>query len=543
MFRTLIYVFLCVLMLQSCATSTKSFETSEIALIPKPNTFQLQESSFQFTKNTTISIENKVQEKAATYLVNLFDLAANFNFKINTNNNRASIHFIEEKSLAPEAYQLIVTPKKITIKASNYAGYLYGIQTIRQLLPISIEKNTGETSKWLIPCVTIKDAPRFVWRAFMLDEARYFHGEKFVKQLLDQMALLKMNIFHWHLTDDSGWRIEIKKYPLLTEIGSIRTNSEIETWGSGKSSGKPHGGYYTQEQIKDIVAYAAERNITIVPEFDVPGHSSAAIAAYPWLGTVGKKIEVPVIFETFDVYDVTKPEVKKFVKDVLLELFELFPSPYIHIGGDEVNYKFWNESPTVQSYMKQHNIKTPADLQISFTNNISNFIEQNGRRMMGWNEIMGVNIHKDVAAKKDDKNAETSLAKNVVVHFWYGSLDLAIRAAKEGYGIVNSLNRLTYLNKDYEAITLESAYNFEPIPDGLEAKYHKNIYGSGCQLWSEWTPTFKEVEYQIFPRISAFAEVGWTATKNKDFKSFQKSLKKIQQRWDLLGINYAKIVE
>ncbi len=236
-----------------------------------------------------------------------------------------------------------------------------------------------------------------------------------------------MNTLHWHLIDDAGWRVEIKKYPLLTEVGAFRADTEIETWKSGKTSGEPHGGFYTQEQIKDIVAYAKARNINVVPEFEMPGHSSAAIAAYTWLGTAGVDIDVPVTFgRLYDNYDVTKPEVITFIKDVLTELFELFPSEVIHIGGDEVGYEVWEKSASVQKYMKEHNINTPADLQIDFTNKISQYIGENGRRMMGWNEILGKNIHTDFAEKKGDQEAETELAKNVIVHFWKGRFGIII---------------------------------------------------------------------------------------------------------------------
>ncbi|WP_254712598.1 beta-N-acetylhexosaminidase [Polaribacter haliotis] len=378
----------------------------------------------------------------------------------------------------------------------------------------------------------------------MLDESRYFHGEEFVKMILDEMARLKMNVFHWHLTDDAGWRIEIKKYPKLTEIGSKRKDTEIGSWGSNKTSGESHSGFYTQEQIKNIVSFATERHITIVPEFEMPGHSSAAIAAYTWLGTAGKAIEVPVKFgRHFDNYDVTKPKVVQFIKDVLSEMFALFPSDVIHIGGDEVGYKVWEESPHVQKYMKKNGLKTPADLQISFTNDISKFIKQKGKRMMGWNEIMGANIHKGFEEKQNDKDAETELAKNVIVHFWKGDIDLATKAAEKGYGIVNSLHSNTYLDYSYKSINLEKAYNFNPIPKGLNIKYHENVYGLGCQMWSEWTPKNSDVEYQTFPRIAAYAEVGWTNLENKNFTDFKQRLKKIKQYWDEKNINYAKDID
>ena len=502
-------------------------------IIPKPNEISFEKGNFILNSKTSI-YSTAETAKVALMIQKFFNTTNGLNLKIknSTKIKKNSIHLKLDTQLKKEAYTLTVSKNRIEITGGTTAGLFYGFQSIRQLI----------TNSNNIPLVKISDAPRFHWRAYMLDEARYFHGEKFVKQLLDQMALLKMNVFHWHLTDDAGWRIEIKKYPKLTEIGSKRKDTEIGTWKSGKTSGKPHSGFYTQKQIKNIVAYAAERNITIVPEFEMPGHSSAAIAAYPWLGTSGNKIEVPVKFgRHYDNYDITKPEVIQFVKDVLVEIFELFPSEVIHIGGDEVGYKVWEDSEHVQNYMKEKGLNTPADLQIYFTNTISKFIEKNGRRMMGWNEIMGKNIHKGFEEKKDDKEAETSLAKNVVIHFWKGNLDLATEAAEKGYGIVNSLHSNTYLDYGYKSISLKKAYSFNPIPKGLDAKYHKNIYGLGCQMWSEWTPTYKEIEYQTFPRIAAFAEVGWTNTSSKDYESFKLALKKLQQHWDLLKINYAKV--
>ncbi len=541
--RSILHVFILTILLSSCSEKNKTFTESEIAMLPKPATLVLGEESFAFKDGLSVSIESDEQKSTANYLISLIESKTGFQLELKEE-GKASIAFAKVEGLESEAYQLDVTPKQIVIKASDAAGYFYGVQSIRQLLSKEVSTETNK-EKWLVPSIAITDNPRFKWRAYMLDESRYFHGEDFVKMLLDQMALLKMNVFHWHLVDDAGWRIEIKKYPLLTEVGAFRSDSEIGTWKSGKTSGEPHGGFYTQEQIKNIVAYAAEKNITVVPEIEMPGHSSAAIAAYTWLGTAGVDIDVPIKFgRLYDNYDVTKPEVIRFIKDVLTEVFTLFPSEVIHIGGDEVGYKVWEDSKPVKKYMREHGINTPADLQIDFTNNISKFIEENGRRMMGWNEIMGVNIHEGFEEKKHDKAAETELAKNVVVHFWKGNLDLATEAAKKGYGIVNSLHSNTYLDYDYKDISLEKAYNFNPIPEGLDSKYHKNIYGLGCQMWSEWTPTNADVEHQTFPRIAAFAEVGWAQLENKDFNSFKVALKRVQEEyWDGLNINYAKVLE
>lgn len=514
-------------------TNTIIAQKQTVTIIPKPNNMTVLDGNFLINNKTTI-IGDAATKDVVKLIQDYFKNTNTINISESKKAKKNTIHLKLDAQLEKEAYKLIVSKKGIEIIGGTTTGLFYGFQSLKQLL------NKGNK----VAFIEIDDAPQFQWRAYMLDESRYFHGEAFVKQMLDEMAFLKMNTFHWHLTDDAGWRIEIKKYPLLTEVGSKRKDTEIGTWKSGKTAGEPHSGFYTQEQIKDIVAYAAERHITIVPEFEMPGHASSAIAAYPWLGTDGKEIEVPVTFgRHYDNYDVTKPEVIQFIKDVLTELFALFPSEVIHIGGDEVGYKVWEESASVQKYMKEKRLETPADLQIYFTNNISKFIEQNGRRMMGWNEIMGKNIHTDFAEKNDDEEATTSLAKNVVVHFWKGNLDLLTEAAEKGYGIVNSLHSSTYLDYNYNNIGLKKAYSFNPIPKGLDEKYHQNIYGLGCQMWSEWTPTNKDVERQTFPRIAAYAEVGWTSTDNKDYKSFKKSLKKTQERWDNLGINYAKILE
>lgn len=515
-------------------SNSELWSQASINIIPQPNEIKMTQGD-PFILSDNIQI---VAEDAAVFSANQLSEAieeiTGKTLKINKNARGKFISYSLDNKLANEAYQLNIEKKGVQITASGQAGWYYGTQSLIQLL------ESSETLAGMI----IEDSPRFSWRAYMLDEARHFQGEAFVKKTLDEMARLKMNVFHWHLIDDAGWRIEIKKYPKLTEIGSKRADTEIGTWKSGKLAGEPHSGYYTQEQIKDIVAYAQARAITIVPEIEMPGHSSAAIASYPWLGTEGKISEVPILFgRHYDNYDVTKPEVVDFIHDVLMEVFELFPSKVIHIGGDEVDFTVWKETKHVQDYMKANKINTPADLQIQFTNNISKFIEKNGRRMMGWNEITGVNVHTDFEERKDDVDAETSLAKNVVVHFWKGDIALINDAAEQGYAMVNSLHSRTYLDYSYKSISVEKAYGFDPIPKKLDKKYHANIYGLGCQMWGEWTPDIKTVEYQTYPRIAAFAEVGWTKTEAKDYNSFVSRLKVMQKHWDKKGINYAKVID
>lgn len=427
-----------------------------------------------------------------------------------------------------EAYTLKTDAGRIVITGSDAAGVFYGIQTLRQIIQT-------KGSQLEIQKATITDYPRFAWRAFMLDEGRHFKGAEVVKQLLDQMASLKMNVFHWHLTEDQGWRIEIKKYPKLTEVGAFRDSTEIDHFGSERYDGKPHGGFYTQEQIKEIVKYAADRHIMIVPEIEMPGHASAAIAAYPWLGASGKAIKVPCRFGVqYDVYNVADPKVVDFLKDVLEEVLALFPSPVIHIGGDEVRYNQWNDSPQVKAYMKAHNLKTASDLQIYFTNEMSNWLASKGRRMMGWNEITGAKLHE--YQPEDETNGTEQLANGTVVHFWKGDTTLIRQTVAKGYDIVNSYHIYTYLDYDYETIPLTKAYEFEPLLESLTQEESAHVLGTGCQMWGEFIPTVESMNKRVYPRIAAYAEVDWTQKDNRDYIRFRRSLNQWLDKWANQGI-------
>ncbi|WP_430974231.1 beta-N-acetylhexosaminidase [Sunxiuqinia rutila] len=501
-------------------------------IIPRPQEIKQQDGHFAINPQTKIITGVAGYESAKT-LQQQLQTAFGLENQLEENNKQKEnyILFKQNGKLSKEAYELNISPKSIEISASTATGWFYGVQTLLQLM----DENPGE-----IPAVAISDSPRFHWRAFMLDESRYFKGAEQVKLLLDEMARLKMNVFHWHLVDDQGWRIEIKKYPLLTQIGSKRSSTQVGPlkWDSPIQSAEPHEGFYTQEQIKEIIAYAKARHITIVPEIEMPGHSSAAIAAYPWLGTAKKEIEVPTKFGVgTDVYDVSDPKVYQFLTDVLDEVMELFPSEVIHIGGDEVKYDHWKSSETVQAYMKKNGIASPAGLQVFFTNRISNYLESKGRRMMGWNEIMGHNLHH--FQDDSDTKVDQQLAQQTLIHFWKGDLNLATTAASNGYEIVNSLHSLTYLDYDYQSIPLSKAYHFDPIPEGLAKEYHSKVIGTGSQMWGEWIPTNGHMHFMVFPRLAAYAEVGWTELANKDFDSFKTALKKLQAIWQEKGIYYA----
>ena len=440
-----------------------------------------------------------------------------------------------------EAYSIQSSPSGIILSAADARGIFYAGQSLVQMMPSVFHDRTADKSavRWNISETPfrIMDYPRFSWRALMIDEARHFFGEKTIKQIIDQMALLKMNILHWHLTDDTGWRIEIKKYPRLTSIGSKRRESEIGTWNSGKSDGTPHEGFYTQEQIRDIVQYAARRNITIVPEIEMPGHASAAAVAYPFLSlkTPG---EVPTTFIVNTAFDPTSEKTYAFLSDVLDEITALFPGRIIHIGGDEVRYdKQWKGVPEIEEFMKKNGMKSYADVQMHFTNRMSGIIAQKGRRMMGWNEIYGHDVNGDGGGK-----AGAKLDTNAVIQFWKGNTGLAKNAIRDGHDVINSLHTSTYLDYSYGSIPLQKAYGFEPVFPGLEEQYQSRVKGLGAQVWTEWISTPERLHYQAFPRACAFAEVGWPPAGKKDFPDFKKRLKAYSERMDMMGIKFARNV-
>ncbi|UZR96414.1 beta-N-acetylhexosaminidase [Chondrinema litorale] len=512
------------------------FAQKNIKIIPQPNKIELGEGEFTLNTKTQI-IASKELQNEVNFLADVLKKGFNKNAKIQSKGKGITLAIDPtlKSQYGEEGYILLINTDEVSIKSASSTGVFYGVQSFRQLLPTDFEYST-QPADILIPTIKITDTPRFPWRAFMLDESRHFKGSEEVKKLLDQMALLKMNTFHWHLTDDQGWRIEIKKYPKLTEIGSKRADTQTER-KSDKRTGEPHEGFYTQKQIKEIIEYATERHITIVPEIEMPGHAMAAVAAYPWLGSLGTTTAVPETFGKMDdSFNIADPKVITFLKDVLDEVIALFPGEVVHIGGDEVNFEPWEKSEEVQKFMKENGLKSPVDLQVYFTNQISNYIDSKGKRMMGWNEIMGDNIHEENQEKTLE--VEQKLANSAIVHFWKGDLNLITRAVKDGYNVVNSNHWDTYLDYTFERTPLSKSYAFNPIPEGLEEKYHSYILGFGTQMWTEWLPTQEKLERQIFPRLAAYSEVGWTNLANKDFTNFEDKLEKLKQRWNLAGVYF-----
>ena len=425
-----------------------------------------------------------------------------------------------------EAYRLAVmspdSKKQIVATADARVGLLYALQTLRQM-------TTPQNGLVTIPACVITDAPAFPWRAYMQDESRHFQGAETVKNLLDEMARLKMNTFHWHLVDDQGWRIEIKKYPKLTELGSKRDFDHMNVTSEEWDELFPKRAYYTQDEIRDIVKYADDRGIKVIPEIEVPGHASASIYAYPWIGATSRREGKAVVG---DLYDVTDPKVEEFLHDILDEVVALFPSKIVHIGGDEANYTHWQNSEEIQAFMKANGLPTCSDLQVWAINRMSKYLASKGCRMIGWNEITGDNVRGEahVQASQSEK-----LAPGTIVQFWDGDISLVNKAIEKGYDVVNSNRFFTYLDYPYEVTPFEKAYSFNPIPDGLADADKEKILGTGCQMWGEFTPNLDRLYYQIFPRIAAYAECGWTPADKKYYEDFRKRLKKIENIWKEKG--------
>lgn len=432
------------------------------------------------------------------------------------------------KNLGSEGYTLEIMPLKIKISAMNPAGVFYGIQTLRQLLPIEIEsRKIVKNVEWEIPCLKIEDYPRFAWRGYMLDEARHFHGKEVVKKILDFIAFFKMNRFHWHLTDDQGWRIEIKNYPKLTEIGSKREETQVGGRFSKKRNGIPHSGYYTEEEIAEIVRYAKNRFVKIIPEIDLPGHSRAALASYPNLSCKGYPFRVSTHWGFHkDVMCIGKDEVFEFTNTVLNEIVAIFSSNLIHIGGDEVLMERWKECPDCQDKLKSEGLKNEKELQSYFTNRISKYLNSKNQKVICWNDVL-------------DEN----LTENIICQYWLRGKKKVLDHIRKGGDVIMSNFKYAYLDHSYSFTPLKLAYKFEPIPKNLNKEYYKHILGLEALMWGEYIPNNKRLEWQTFPRLIAFAEIGWTPKIKKNFTSFHKRLSEILKRLNLIGINYAKINE
>jgi len=444
--------------------------------------------------------------------------------------------------LGEEGYRLAVTGSRITIRAYRAAGAFYGVETLRQLLPPDIFRQAPVSGViWTVPAVDIEDLPRFSWRGAHLDVSRSFMPKEFVKKYIDLLALHKMNRFHWHLTDDQGWRIEIKKYPLLTSIGGWRRQSlvgqqhgyaDTTQWVYDKI---PHGGFYTQDDVREIVAYAQARFITVVPEIEMPGHAQAAIAAYPWLGNTGQPLEVLTHWGVDQNILNPSDSAIHFMQDVLTEVLALFPSHWIHTGGDEAPKPQWVASPVAQARIRELGLHSENELQSWLTAQMSRFLEARGRALIGWDEIL--------------EGGTEGLSPNAVVMSWRG-MDGGIAAAQAGHDVVMTPTSNTYFdyfqsqNTANEPLAiggflpLERVYAFEPVPASFDSTQASHILGTQGQIWTEYQRTPKNVEYMVFPRLVALAEVAWTPRDQRDFADFSARLTRHLARLSVLDVNY-----
>jgi hexosaminidase len=510
----------------------------QLSIIPQPVSIITGSGSFVIDKNTSLHFNSsdKDLQAVADYFSSCINHISGFVLK-NNNKKINSIEFSIAKTneIGNEGYLLNVNPTSVTITANTKAGIVYGMQTLFQILPAI---RTNEVLK--IPAMQIKDYPRFKWRGMHLDVSRHFFSPDLIKKYIDLMALYKFNTFHWHLTDDQGWRIEIKKYPKLTQVGAWRVDETDKVWGQRPQATEgetpTYGGYYTQEQIKDIVKYAALRNITIVPEIEMPGHSAAAIASYPYLSCT-QQPQLPMTGGNYinisSNYCAGNDSVFTFLENVLTEVIALFPSPYIHVGGDEVDKTSWHNCPKCQARIKKEGLKNEEELQSYFMKRIEKFLISKHRKMIGWDEIL-----------------EGGLAPEATVMSWRG-VQGGIIAATMNHDVVMTPGDPLYFNQ-YQGDpateplanggfnTLKKVYDYEPIPNELDAIHAKYILGAQGNLWTEYITTPEHVEYMILPRMLALAEVLWSPKKARDWNNFNERLQQHFKTFDEKGLHYSK---
>ncbi len=536
----------------SCSNPYKNAQNSpeDYQIIPKPNSVEMAEGRFLLDTETTITAPENLTSEGA-FLADYLSKASGKMIAFNANKQGTIKLNLDSTLPTNESYKIEITYDEIIISGKTSKAVFYGIQTIRQLV------STNFSDEHTLPAAVIQDAPRFAYRGMHLDVSRHYFSTDFVKRYIDLLAMHKMNTFHWHLTEDQGWRIEIKQYPKLTEIGAWRNGTIVGHYPGTENDNKKHGGFYTQEEVKEIVAYAAERHITVIPEIELPGHSSAAIAAYPFLSCFPNEptvIKNGMISETSkeaqangqiklvqeswgvynDVYCAGKEETFTFVENVLEEVMALFPSTYIHIGGDECPKGNWKKCPNCQKRKADEGIADEHELQSYFITRVEKFVNSKGKNIIGWDEIL-----------------EGGLAPNATVMSWRGNAG-GIAASRANHNVIMSPNSHCYFdhyqsdNRDAEPLAiggflpLEKVYAFDPIPEELEAEKHQYILGGQANLWTEYIPTESQAEYMLLPRMTALSEVLWTTKEHKDWNDFKIRLNDFRSVYDELGVNYGK---
>lgn len=515
-----------------CLLGVKSI-SQQLSLVPKPQSLTIKPGRFSLDAQTPVLAATADEAQAAAIFNAYLQQFYGWSLPVRTGAapNTRGIHLRTRKFIkAPEkdAYLLTIGAQGVTIEGDTYAGTFYGLQTLLQLLPA--KPTPGPVA---LPFVSIQDAPRFAYRGMHLDVARHFFPVSFVKKYIDYIALHKMNYFHWHLTDDQGWRVEIKKHPRLTEVGGWREGTIIGHFPGTGNDKTRHGGFYTQEEIKEVVRYAAERHITVVPEIEMPGHALAALAAYPNLGCPGTgPYQVAQTWGVFDdVFCAGNDSTFQLLQDVLDEVVPLFPSPYVHIGGDECPKENWKHCPRCQERIKKEGLKDEHELQSYFVQRMERYLNSKGKTIIGWDEIL-----------------EGGLAPNAMVMSWRGEAG-GIAAAKQNHKVIMTPGSHCYLDHSQSAqedsltfgglTTLEKVYSYEPIPKELNAQQAKYVLGAQSNLWTEYIAYPAKVEYQIFPRMSAMSEVLWSGKAQRNWPDFERRMKTQYQRYELWGANYS----
>ena len=516
---------------------------NDLNLVPIPAKIKINPGQFVIRSNTSIvlSADNQEMQNAVAVFNNLLNRAAGYKLLVTVSqeSSNAIVCRINPAISNDEGYTLSVQKDLIVLEAKTSKGIFYGMQTLRQLLPFQIERPYLSNIVWRVPCVEIEDAPRFAYRGLMLDVCRHFMPKEFVFKFIDMLAYHKMNTFHWHLTDDQGWRIEIKQYPKLTQIGAFRnrtleghyTSPEKRKWDNTR-----YGGFYTQDEIKEVVAYAQKRFVTVIPEIEMPGHAVAALASYPELSCTGGPFEVEGLWGIFNDIYCPKEETFTFLENVLSEVIDLFPSQYIHIGGDEAPKLRWQNCAHCQDLIKKEGLKDEHELQSYFVKRIEKFVESKGKRIIGWDEIL-----------------EGGLAPNATVMSWRGE-DGGIEAAKQNHDVIMSPTTYVYLDY-YQAdpktqplsiggfVPLWKTYSYNPVPVSLTPAEAKHILGVQGNIWTEYIQTSDHAEYMAFPRGAAIAEIGWSPQSLRNYPDFKQRMIQQFKRYDGIGWNYCDAIE
>jgi len=509
--------------LSTCVPALYAKSTPALAVIPKPARIEIRTGAFKFGLRTQIHLEADSSNAhwVGEYLSKLLSKPVGHTIPVQVAKHAGQRHdaivlsLKASPALGPEGYEMSVSRDTIRISAPKVAGLFYGVQTLRQMLPPGIESSAPVKEPLKVRCVHIEDSPRFAWRGLMLDCSRTFLSIDYLRHTVDLMALYKLNVLHLHLTDDQGWRLAIKKYPKLTTVGA----HFAERFGGG-------GGFYTQQQMRELIAYAKKRNITVVPEIEMPGHSGEVLAAYPELACPlpeKQTFEVAPLWELPSHFSqplcVCNNEVFEMYRNILSEVIALFPSEFIHVGGDEVPKEAWNESPLCQTRMKAEGLKNAEELQSYFMKRIGKVIEAKGRRMIGWDEIF-----------------EGGLASGATVESWRGTKG-GLAAAELGHDVVMAPNPYTYFDYTYDTTPTQKVYSYDPA-EGFTAAMAKHILGVEACMWTHIAVTEKAIDYQIYPRLLALAEVGWSSQQNREWSDFDARLMRQFTRLQKLGVTY-----